>query len=89
MTMRAPQELTPRYGTHPGIPASLPALLYADKVIDRAQRAGAPLAADGDTMGERLLALALEAHAAGLDLEQELRRAVRSRVEEPRGSGPE
>lgn len=70
-----------------GIPASLPALLYADKVIDRAQRAGAPLAADGDTMGERLLALALEAHAAGLDLEQELRRAVRSRVEEPRDPG--
>ena len=47
------------------------------------------LAADGDTMGERLLALALEAHAAGLDLEQELRGAVRSLVEEPRGSGPE
>lgn len=66
---------------HPtdGLPTSLPALLYADKVIDRVGRAGQPVRADPDSVdiGERLLALAVEAHAAGTDAEQALRDAVR------------
>ncbi|HNM97563.1 MAG TPA: MazG family protein [Marmoricola sp.] len=60
-----------------GIPPSLPALLYADKVIDRVTRAGGVVAPAGDGLGDRLLALALEAHAAGQDAEQALRAAVR------------
>lgn len=60
-----------------GIPASLPALLYADKVLDRLARAGAPTEPAGDGIGERLLALVAEAHADGVDPEQALRTAVR------------
>jgi XTP/dITP diphosphohydrolase len=65
-----------------GIPPTLPALLYADKVLDRLQRSGAavpdpPATPDPDTLGERLLALVAEARAAGLDPEQALRDAVR------------
>ncbi|HWJ81890.1 MAG TPA: MazG family protein [Nocardioides sp.] len=62
-----------------GIPTTLPALLYADKVLDRLARAGrdvTPDPASGD-LGERLLALVAEARAAGADPEQELRDAVR------------
>ncbi|ANH38403.1 Nucleoside triphosphate pyrophosphohydrolase/pyrophosphatase MazG [Nocardioides dokdonensis FR1436] len=65
-----------------GVPAGLPALLYADKVLDRLARAGHevhldPASAD---LGERLLALVAEAHADGLDPEQALRDAVRRRT---------
>jgi XTP/dITP diphosphohydrolase len=60
-----------------GIPTSLPALLYADKVVDRMQRAGLPVVDDQGTVGARLLALVVEAHAAGVDPEQALRDAVR------------
>ena len=70
-----------------GIPASLPALLYADKVIDRVARAGVPLAPDtatdpasADEIGEALLAIATRAHASGIDAEQALRDAVRRRL---------
>ncbi len=74
------QEKGRRHPTE-GIPAALPALLYADKVVDRLARAGTPVApiADGD-LGERLLALVVEARAAGEDPEQLLREAVRRRV---------
>ncbi|RLV51231.1 nucleoside triphosphate pyrophosphohydrolase [Nocardioides mangrovicus] len=69
---------------HPtdGLPGSLPALLWADKVIDRMGRDGRPVAADpaSTELGERLLALAVEAHAAGVDAEQALRDAVRHRL---------
>ncbi len=64
-----------------GVPVSLPALLRADKLVDRAERAGAPVvveAASAD-LGERLLALVVEAHASGVDPEQALRAAVRRR----------
>ncbi|GGF42187.1 hypothetical protein GCM10011519_15030 [Marmoricola endophyticus] len=78
---------TEKQRSHPteGLPASLPALLYADKVIDRMGRAGRPVhadlaAADDGDLGERLLALAVEAQASGLDAEQALRDAVRRRV---------
>lgn len=60
-----------------GVPVALPALMYADKVAGRLERAGAAVTAPGDALGERLLGLVLEARAAGLDPEQELRDAVR------------
>lgn len=65
-----------------GIPPRLPALLYADKVVDRLARTGQEVEADGGTadVGERLLALVVEAHATGVDPEQALRDAVRRRL---------
>jgi XTP/dITP diphosphohydrolase len=70
-----------------GLPPALPALLYADKVLDRLARAGAPAGADPDAagdpahdVGERLLAVVAEARAAGVDPEQALRDAVRRRA---------
>jgi XTP/dITP diphosphohydrolase len=60
-----------------GIPTSLPALLYADKVVDRMRRAGRPVQAETGDVGSRLLALVVEAHDAGVDPEQALRDAVR------------
>lgn len=69
-----------------GIPSALPALLYADKVLDRLERAGTPAdvvrdpADSGAGIGERLLALVAEARAAGIDAEQALRDAVRERL---------
>ena len=60
-----------------GIPPTLPALLYADKVIDRLRRAGLPADPGGADLGDRLLALVAEAHADGIDPEQALRDAVR------------
>jgi XTP/dITP diphosphohydrolase len=61
-----------------GIPEELPALLRAVKVLERLERAGlpAPVPATGD-LGDRLLTLAMEAHAQGVDPEQVLRAAVR------------
>lgn len=59
-----------------GIPAALPALALADKVLGRAARVDvAPSAGDG--LGDRLLALVVEARDSGRDAEQELRDAVR------------
>ena len=72
-----------------GIPHALPALALADKVVGRAARAGVtpstgstgapgPSApAEAASLGDRLLALVVEARAAGADPEQELRSAVR------------
>ncbi|MCX6402088.1 MAG: nucleoside triphosphate pyrophosphohydrolase [Propionibacteriales bacterium] len=65
-----------------GLPSALPALLYADKVLERLARAGEPADVDpaaGD-IGERLLALVAEARAAGVDPEQALRDVVRKRL---------
>lgn len=59
-----------------GVPLALPALALADKVLGRAGRAGVGPADDG-SLGDRLLALVVEARAEGLDAEQELRAAVR------------
>ena len=66
-----------------GLPASLPALLYADKVLDRLARQGRPTAADpapdddvAGVVGDRLLALVAESRVAGVDAEQALRDAV-------------
>lgn len=63
-----------------GIPASLPALLYADKVLGRLESTGVAESVagpdPGEGVGERLLALVREARASGVDAEQELRAAV-------------
>jgi MazG family protein len=71
-----------RSSVEEGIPAALPALLYADKVLDRLERAGRPVdvAAGSGDLGERLLALLADALAAGIDPEQALRDAVRTRL---------
>lgn len=65
-----------------GLPAGLPALLYADKLLDRLGRAGSPLdvPAGSEDLGDRLLVLVAEARAAGTDPEQALRDAVRRRL---------
>ncbi len=66
-----------------GLPPGLPALLYADKVLDRLGRDSARSlrsrldSPQGDDLGDRLLALVVEARADGTDPEQALRDAVR------------
>ncbi len=61
-----------------GIPQALPALSLAEKTLGRAARAGVqPAPARDGSLGDRLLALVVEARAEGLDAEQELRTAVR------------
>lgn len=61
-----------------GLPPTLPALLLADKVLDREAREGRrPDLAGSTDLGERLLALVDEARAEGVDPEQALRDAVR------------
>ncbi|QCC78608.1 nucleoside triphosphate pyrophosphohydrolase [Nocardioides daphniae] len=66
------------------LPSGLPALLAADKVLDRTARAGQPLdltgAAESPDVGDRLLALVAEAAAEGVDPEQALRDALRRRL---------
>jgi XTP/dITP diphosphohydrolase len=71
-----------------GLPPALPALLYADKVLDRLDRSAihadpssindgsASRPSTGD-IGDRLLGLVAEAREAGVDPEQALRDAVR------------
>jgi len=68
-----------------GLPPGLPALLYADKVLDRLARSGvgarpAHPSTSEDGLGERLLDLVREARAAGVDPEQALRDAVRREI---------
>jgi XTP/dITP diphosphohydrolase len=70
-----------------GIPPGLPALALADKVLGRAARLGVT-PAPGDPLGDRLLGLVVEARAAGLDAEQELRDAVRRLAENVRAAEP-
>lgn len=64
----------PRTSVLDGIPATLPALAQADKVLGRL---GDP-AVTGDDIGSRLLALVAEARAAGIDPEAALRARVRN-----------
>jgi MazG family protein len=63
----------PRASRTDGLPDTLPALLYAAKVVERGAQ---PPAAPAD-LGDRLLALVAEAVADGIDPEQALRDAVR------------
>ncbi|MGZ4505389.1 MAG: MazG family protein, partial [Nocardioidaceae bacterium] len=69
-------------------PLALPALALADKVLGRAARVSvAPaVVGAGDGLGDRLLALVVEARAAGLDAEQALRDAVRRLAEAVRAA---
>jgi len=68
-----------RSGLMDGVPEELPALLRAVKALDRLERDGQVPAVDPDAadIGDRLLALAMEARADGVDPEQALRAAVR------------
>ncbi len=70
-----------RTGPTEGIPASLPALAYADKVLGRLERGGDVALPEGDDVGSRLLSLVAEARAQGVDPETALRVAVRGLVE--------
>jgi XTP/dITP diphosphohydrolase len=67
-----------------GVAQSLPALLRADKLLDRLERAGRDPGVDPGSAdhGERLLALVADARAAGVDPEQARRRAVRRRQQD-------
>jgi XTP/dITP diphosphohydrolase len=68
-----------RSGVMEGVPEELPALLRAVKALDRLERAGVTARVDATSadLGDRLLALAAESRAAGIDPEQALRAAVR------------
>ena len=68
----------PRRSALDGLPATLPALLYAAKAVER----GGLEPLRSEDLGARLLALVEEAVAAGLDPEQALRDAVRRAVPE-------
>ncbi|HEU5084685.1 MAG TPA: MazG family protein [Acidimicrobiales bacterium] len=62
-----------------GIPKALPGLLYAHKVLSKAERVGAELPAPVDPEGELgsvLLGLVAHARAAGIDAEAALRAAT-------------
>lgn len=86
---RKAQEKSQRSAVTDGLPPGLPALLYADKVLDRIERSGRhrdrspgpPDPMTSDELGERLLDLVAEARAAGVDPERALRHAVRREVE--------
>ena len=92
---RAKADEKQRASVTDGLPPGLPALLYADKVLDRLARltpsggsathpvthsvAQSP-AATGEALGERLLDLVREARGSGVDPEQALRDAVRREI---------
>jgi XTP/dITP diphosphohydrolase len=66
------------------LPASLPALARAQKVVSRLRKAGTPSSAPsqdsadgGARLGAALLALVIEADAQGVDAEAALRAATR------------
>jgi len=72
-----------------GVPLALGALARAQKIAGRAGRAGlATEAPDGAGLGDRLLALVLEAQAAGLDAEGELRRTAAAWEQDLRAREP-
>lgn len=66
----------PRESPLEGIARDLPALATARKALDRVP----DLDTSGDDVGSRLLQLVAEARAQGVDAEEALRRAVRSRL---------
>ena len=74
-----------------GIPAGLPALARADKVLSRLERAGAgQVAAEataGEDLGAQLLALVARARAAGVDAEAALRATLREVEAQVRADG--
>jgi XTP/dITP diphosphohydrolase len=82
-----------------GIPAAMPALARADKVLGRLEHAGLQLEPQepelAGSFGQRLLALVAEARTAGVDPEAELRQTLTAlgervrRAEGPEGSASE
>jgi XTP/dITP diphosphohydrolase len=70
-----------------GIPLDLPALALADKVLGRAARVNVVPSAT-ETLGDRLLALVVEARGSGADPEQALRDAVRALAAQVRAAEP-
>lgn len=74
-----------------GVPLALPALALATKLVHRAEKHG--VGADvvdpvhGDGIGARLMALVVQARAAGLDPESELRGAARAYADRVRAAG--
>jgi XTP/dITP diphosphohydrolase len=79
-----------RLGALAGVPAALPALARAQKLQDRAQRAGLPafepgeplaVPASEEDLGDLLFAVAAAARARGLDAERALRGANRRFLE--------
>ena len=78
-----------------GVPAALPALARAQKLLDRAERAGLATAAGGtavelpateEELGDLLFGIVAGARAGGLDAERALRGALR-RFQDSNGSG--
>lgn len=59
-----------------GLARSQPALALAQALVRRAARADLPAPPTGASLGDRLMAVVVEAHAAGLDAEAELRAAA-------------
>jgi len=83
-----------------GVPAALPALARAQKILDRAERAGmaaaaGPTAAETavdlpaaeEELGDLLFGIVAAARAGGLDAERALRGALR-RFQDSTGPGP-
>jgi XTP/dITP diphosphohydrolase len=70
----------PRASHTDGLPDTLPALLYAAKMIERGGSAPTQAIDQPADLGDRLLALVAEAVGEGIDPEQALRDAVRRRV---------
>jgi XTP/dITP diphosphohydrolase len=72
-----------------GVPAGLPALAWAEKVVGRVARSSAALsvplpdepAYTSEALGDVLFAIVAAAHAAGIDPEQALRARVRQEME--------
>lgn len=60
-----------------GIPAQLPALQYADKVLGRVGGEPPVPGDERDDLGDRLLALVAQARASGIDADAALRAAAR------------
>ena len=84
---RKAMEKSSRTSVLDGLPPGLPALLLADKVLDRVERAAGrssarPAPLTPEQVGDELLALVEAARVDRVDPEQALRDAVRRRVGE-------
>ncbi|MGY6497930.1 MAG: nucleoside triphosphate pyrophosphohydrolase, partial [Microcella sp.] len=95
------QEKPARTSSLDGLPAALPTLVRADKVLGRAERLGLPVSPadpvtlastqsdDEAALGRTLLALVADARARGLDADRALRAAVRELEQRIRASEEE
>jgi XTP/dITP diphosphohydrolase len=70
-----------------GVPMAMPALSLATKLVHRAEKNGVNVdPVEGDGLGDRLMALVVEARAAGQDPETELRLVARRFAERVRAA---